>query len=87
MPDDYSAPLGIDRDRPRPRWRLWPFATAAIVAGLAFVVGWAALYSGPERGQPSVRVAVPAAPPAPAAPAAPAEPPDDPSGQIIIRDP
>ena len=91
MSDDYSAPLGLDRVRSRPRRRLWPFGAALILAGIAFLAGWAAIHRDPGGGEPGGTLALPALPPkpavAPAAAEAPAEPPDDPGGQIIIRDP
>ena len=86
MSDDYSAPLGLDRAAEPARWRLWPFAVALAVLGLAFVTGWAIFSRGGDGGEPSVTMTLPAAPrPQPVAPQA--EPPDDQDGQIIIRDP
>ncbi|MCX5514092.1 hypothetical protein C3941_24255 [Kaistia algarum] len=91
MSEDYTAPLGLGRDRSRRPSRLWPFALGIALAATLFVVGWAVWFHDPDGGQPIASVALPALPPAPPPPPAadsPApEPPDDPSGQIIIRDP
>lgn len=96
MLDDYTAPLGLDRDiAPRRHRRLWPVALALAAAIVVGVAGWVMLVREPLGGQPVVEIALPkpVAKPAPAAVAAPAaaaptaEPPDDPSGQIVIRDP
>ncbi|HWJ71616.1 MAG TPA: hypothetical protein VNX29_00465 [Kaistia sp.] len=89
MPDDYSAPLGLDRPAAARRpWPIWPFLagpTLIILAGLAV---WAAVKGDPHGGQPHVTVDLPPLPPPVAVkpPEPPAEP-DDPNGQIIIRDP
>jgi hypothetical protein len=94
LADDYTAPLGLDRDRPRRSRRLWPLV---VVAGLIAAIGvgaWSMRVSAPPVTQSIVRLAPPppalevapapaAAPPIAVAP----EPPDDPSGQIVIRDP
>lgn len=88
MPDDYSAPLGLDRDARAIRLRIWPFALATSLAGLLFVTGWAIVFHDGDGGQPVVRAPLPAIPAAlPSPPPPPSEPPDDPSGQIIISDP
>lgn len=87
MPDDYSAPLGLDRDHRAPRWRIWPFALGLALAGIAFVTGWAIVFHDPDGGQPVVRATLPAVPAVLPPPPPPAEPADDPSGQVIIRDP
>ncbi|SHF54449.1 hypothetical protein SAMN02745157_2363 [Kaistia soli DSM 19436] len=91
MPDDYSAPLGLDRPAARRRpLPIWPFLAGPTLLIVAAFAAWAVLKGDPYGGQPHVTVDVPPLPPpvaaAPPQPEPPAEP-DDPNGQIIIRDP
>ncbi|MBN9016117.1 MAG: hypothetical protein J0H11_01800 [Rhizobiales bacterium] len=87
MPDDYSAPLGLDRDRRAMRWRIWPIALALSLGLVGFVAGWAIVFHDPDGGQPVLRQRLPTVPAVLPTPPQPAEPADDPSGQVIIRDP
>lgn len=85
MPDDFTAPLGLDWDRgPRRYRRIWPVPIAMAIVLALLVTVWTALVPSSSAGGPVVRLDIPktfaANPPAvpappsgdPAAPAAPA---------------